>query len=399
MTRYLVKRAVSGLIALFIFATFLFFVAQLLIPGDFVGQFALGMSLEERQAWREELGLDRPLGEQYLLWLRNLFNGTLGTSYFGGPVTAVLYSAIAPTLLIFGPGTLIAFLLGLWLGKVTAWRSPKLLSGTATFSAVTFYTAFPPWLTFLMVYFFGLRLGVFRLQLDFQLWRTSPLPRPIVESHMVATLAVGTLLLIAINLILKRVWRWRLPMLLNMAVLIAGAIVSWHVLGFGPQAMSLFEFVTLPIATYVLLSFGEVVLIMQTSMRDTLSEDYVQAARAKGLPESVVRDKHAARNAVLPVLSKFAVSLPYLMTGLIMIEDAFLRHGAVSDSRMPGLGYRPGISWTLFGSVSSQDMPVVMGVLLVVGVLSLAARLILDVLSAYLDPRIRFGARAPRNLR
>jgi len=216
---------------------------------------------------------------------------------------------------------------------------------------------------------------------------------------MVATLAVGTLLLIAINLILKRVWRWRLPMLLNMAVLIAGAIVSWHALGFGPQAMGLFEFVTLPIATYVLLSFGEVVLIMQTSMRDTLSEDYVQAARAKGLPESVVRDKHAARNAVLPVLSKFAVSLPYLMTGLIMIEDAFLRHGAVSDSRMPGLGYRPGISWTLFGSVSSQDMPVVMGVLLVVGVLSLAARLILDVLSAYLDPRIRFGARAPRNLR
>jgi peptide/nickel transport system permease protein len=129
-----------------------------------------------------------------------------------------------------------------------------------------------------------------------------------------------------------------------------------------------------PVLLYVLLSFGETMLVMQTSMQDTLGEEYITAAQAKGIPDRVVRDRHAARNALLPVLSRLLISLPYLLTGLVIVEDV--------------VGWR-GMSQALFDSLYQQDMPTVMGGLLVVGVIASVARLVLDVLYAYLDPRIR----------
>jgi peptide/nickel transport system permease protein len=118
-------------------------------------------------------------------------------------------------------------------------------------------------------------------------------------------------------------------------------------------------------------------LIMRTSMTDTLKEDYITTARAKGLPNRLVRDRHAARNALLPVFSRLIVSLPYMLTGLVIIEVAV---------RWPGL------SGSLFGALYQQDMPMVMTGLLVVGLLAAVARLSLDVLYAFLDPRIRYDA-------
>ena len=116
-------------------------------------------------------------------------------------------------------------------------------------------------------------------------------------------------------------------------------------------------------------------VIMQNSMKDVVREPYVEAARAKGLPENEVRDKHAARNALLPVLSRFFITLPFLLGGIVIIEDSL---------NWPGMGA------SMFGSLYWQDMPVVMGFLLVIGVLSLVLRLGIDILAAYLDPRIRF---------
>jgi peptide/nickel transport system permease protein len=147
--------------------------------------------------------------------------------------------------------------------------------------------------------------------------------------------------------------------------------------------MDVVTVVAVPVITYVLLSFGETMLIMRTSMMDTLKEEYITTAEAKGLPNAVVRDKHAARNALLPVLSRLVVSFPYLLTGLVIIEDT--------------LGW-PGMSGMLFNALYNQDVPVVMGGLILVGLLSAGARLILDVLYAYLDPRIRFQAHSTGRL-
>jgi peptide/nickel transport system permease protein len=117
-------------------------------------------------------------------------------------------------------------------------------------------------------------------------------------------------------------------------------------------------------------------LIMRGSMTEVLTEEYVNVAKAKGLSPKVVRDRHAARNAILPVISRLIISLPYLLTGIVIVEDALAW---------------PGIGTGMMISLYWQDIPFVMSVMLIVGVISLVARLILDVVVAYMDPRIRFS--------
>ena len=162
MIRYLSKRVLSSLVALLLFLTFMFFVAQVIIPTDFTTQFAMGMDREARAQMAQELGIDQPLWAQYLLWFRRLFSGNLGTSFYGYPVVDALKALIPYTLLVLLTGTLIAFAFGQWLGKVTAWRGPGLLTSSATLGAITLYTTFPPWLAFLITYFLARRLDLFR---------------------------------------------------------------------------------------------------------------------------------------------------------------------------------------------------------------------------------------------
>jgi peptide/nickel transport system permease protein len=240
-----------------------------------------------------------------------------------------------------------------------------------------------------MIYFFARRLELLADFINFdpsyslgrdlrrEIWGATTLSVPTVMLYVVVTLAGTGLVLAAVNWILGRTLRRRLPVLLFLPLMAAGSVGSWSILGFLPQALDVLYHASLPLATYVLLSFGETMLIMRTSMMDSLKEEYVNLARAKGLPERVVRDKHAARNALLPVFSRLIISLPYLLTGLVIIENEF--------------GW-PGMSGSLFSAMNNQDIPVVMGALLVVGVLSAVARLVLDVLYLYLDPRIRHGA-------
>jgi peptide/nickel transport system permease protein len=390
--RYLLKRALSSLVALFLFVTFMFFAVEILIPNDFTVQYAQDLNQAQREKIKQALGIDLPLGQRYLHWIRNLLSGDLGTSFYGGPVAETLRALLPYTLLIFFTGTIIAFQLGLWLGKVTGWRGPGLLSSSMTLGAISLYTAFPPWLAFLVVYFFARRfrlLAIIAHVLDFTpssnlsrglnpyIWSTRALDVPQVMFYVSVTLVGAALVLAAANWGLGHTVRRRLPDLLNLFLLITIWIGSWYTLGFGPQALDIAFHASVPVLTYVLLSFGEKMLIMRASMTDTLHEDYVVTARAKGLPDPVVRDRHVARTALLPVFSKLIVSLPYLLTGLVIVETALAW---------------PGISSAMFGSFYQQDMPVVMGGLFLIGVLCAVARLVLDVVYAYLDPRIRYGA-------
>jgi peptide/nickel transport system permease protein len=396
MVRYLLKRAVWGLITLFIFLTVIFFAAQILIPGDFASQYRLFMSADEVDQIREALGIDLPLWKQYVNWLGMLARGNLGISYWNGmAVTEVLMSVLPLTIFIFGLGTAIAFSIGQWLGKVTAWRRSRLSSGAATIGAIMLYTSFPPWLAFLMTYFFARRMNVVRNLFDLEasriLWHESEISSVSVLWAMLATIAALFALLLLVNWMLQRKKQMKLPALLSILVLLVGPVAIWYALGIGPLAMDIVFVLALPLLTYVFLSFGETLLITRTSMMDTVHEEYVFTARAKGLPEKVVRDKHAARNALLPVLSRLITSIPYLLTGLIILEYSF---GFSHRSGLASLRGSPdawgGLGSAMFGALVAQDMLVVIGALLVVGILSLIARLLLDVLQAYLDPRIRY---------
>ena len=392
MARYLIRQAVLSLVKLFLFATMMFLFIQLLIPGDWVDQFSLFLSGEQEEALRAELGLNLPIWERYLDWLRKLITLDLGNSFTGERIADVLNAVIPPTLFVFVIGTVLAFLIGMWLGKRTAWRGSGFLSSVTTLGGITLFTSFPPWLAFLMTYLLaggrnfvvmgergGLRTVGFRA-LNVDLWREVEASPSAILFQMFLTLVAVTVIMLIISHLFTRSTRRRIPGLVVLLLVVAGTAGTWVLLGIADLALDILKQAWLPILTYTLLSFGETMLIMQSSMTEVLKEEYVNTAHAKGLPASTVREKHAVRNALLPVLSRLVISMPYLVTGVVIIESA--------------VGW-PGMGTAMWNALYWQNMPVVMAVVLIVGVLSLIARLLLDVLIAYLDPRIRYDFREP----
>jgi peptide/nickel transport system permease protein len=124
-----------------------------------------------------------------------------------------------------------------------------------------------------------------------------------------------------------------------------------------------------------LIGYGGTMLLMRTSMLETLREDYILTARAKGLPDKTVRDKHAARNALLPVWTSLVFSIGGVINGGIITETIFSW---------------PGIGLTLLKAATSEDIPVAMGVFTILGVMTLVSHLVADIGYAFLDPRIRY---------
>lgn len=393
MTRYLIRQSLLSLIKLFLFLTVMFFLIQIIMPGDYVDQFTLQLNRAQRDALRDKFGLGLPIWERYLRWLGKIARLDLGLTFSNVPVVDVLEVIIPPTLLVFFTGTALAFLIGLWLGKRTAWRGPGLVSGVTTLGGLTLFTSFPPWLAWLMTYYFtrggdfvisgslgGISRTIAFKGLDRQVWTGVETPPYVITFHMFLTLVGAAIVVVVANGLLRRFTRRGLPGIVALLLTAVATVGSWYALQMEALAFDILSISWLATLTYTLLSFGETMLIMQSSMADVLQEEYITTARAKGLPASTVREKHAARNAILPVLSRLVISLPYLLTGIVIIESS--------------LGW-PGMGTTLWNSLYWQDMPLVMDVLLIVGVLSLVARLVLDVLIAYLDPRIRYGQRDP----
>ena len=383
MIRFLFKRTLWAALIIFLFATVMFFLLQIIIPHDFTVQFALGLTRAQREVMQEELGLHLPLWQQYTNWLSNFFNGTFGESFYGYPVVEILKATIPTSLLIFLTGTALAFIIGLSLGRFIGWRGSGPITSLTTFGGIALYTTFPPWLAWLITYFIGRRMRFFRSVfgsssfegLDFKIWGDFPHAPSVVAWRMVISLIIATLVLLAFNALLHRLTRRRIPTWIIIPLIAVGSAGSWYAFEFNLQALDILSRAAIPALTYTALTFGETMLIMRTSMADTLEEEYITVARAKGLPERIVRNKHAVRNAILPVVSRLVITLPYLMTGVVIIEDVF--------------GW-PGVGSVLFDSLYQQDMPIAMAILLFVGAFSLISRLLLDILLAYFDPRIRY---------
>ena len=372
------RRFISGLILLFIFVSIVFFAVNTLLPGDWVSQFAMGLSNEESAQLRSELGLDQGVWDRYVIWLGNLLRGDLGRGFrlgsLGEPVVDTLKQVIPSTILVFGVGTVLAFMLGEWLGRVIAWRKPDFLTGSATFSAITLYTSFPPWLAFLFSYFLIRKYNLLSTAPDRTVWRKAPITWSQTISDMVFALLVIILVVVVLNYLYKRWKRRGLPRLLLLTVITAAWYGSWQVMDILPYARDVIRIAALPLGVYVLLTFGEIMLIMRTTMVDTLHEQYITTARAKGLSPAAVRDQHAARNALIPVASRMVVSLPFILTGMVMLERALDWDG---------------VGNTLFLALARQNVTLAVGAFLVIGAFSLTARLVLDVLVLYLDPRLR----------
>lgn len=390
----MLRRLGSGLVTLFLFVTLLFFIVNLLIPGDYVSQFIL--TGDQGAALREQLGIDRPLVVQYFDWLTSIASLDLGTSFGGFEVWDAIREALPSTLLLLAVGLAIAFVVGGWLGRVSAFHSSSFLSATLTFIAIVCLTAFPPALAFAMEDFLRSTMGYTSLggfgSIEEELWLVSSLSPGQVMWRMLLVLAVTFGALWIVESFVMAVWRRRVPRWLFLAAMVAVPLLVWRFMGLSERVFDLAGTMILLLVGVLILTFGDVLLVTRAAMDDVLLEDYVMVARAKGLPEKEVRDHHAARTAVLPVLSRFTVSIPYFLTGLVILEAVFGGVGASSGfARVTQqVSSPPGMGVLIFDSVRTQDTPTIVGSMLIVGIITLLVRIALDLAHAALDPRIRF---------
>lgn len=384
MGKFLFSRLVQIAVTMFIFlgATYFILDAQ---PGDITLQYMNPrFTAEHREQLARRLGLDRPVTERFLRWLGNMARGNLGDSFAEQrPVMEIIQERAPRTIFLFLTAAIIQFIMGYFLGRILAWeRGTGLEYGITIFGAIM-YTIFTPWFALIMIWLFSYQLKWFPLGkfLDPTVWRKLPADSPItanvIFNQMMLTTSILILAIIVIYIIasrrnpgkaVERTWQ--------LGSLTAIALVMWWVLNdFGFLAWDIIRHLVLPVLTLTLINFSGTMLLTRTTMLETLREDYIMAARAKGLAEKDVRDCHAARNALLPVFTSFIINLPFIMSGGIITETIF---------SWPGMGL------TLLNASSASDIPVVMGAFVFIGVLALFAHLVADFAYALLDPRIRY---------
>lgn len=306
----------------FVILTVLFFLFRL-SPGDPISKVVDPMLTPEDMAHLiEQMGLDKPLWEQYIFYIRNFFTGNFGVSFhYGEPVSRIILDKLKWTVLLFTTSTVLAALAGVYLGKIAAWNKGKRLDNIMSISALVCYTLFIPWFALLLLWILGFKLGLFPLGgvLSPELW-------------------VGN--------------------------------ASWL-----QKTLDLFHHLLLPLLTLFIINLGSYLLLMRSSMLSVLREDYIITARAKGLSERVIRDKHAAKNAALPVITSVGLSLAFSINGGALTEQIFTW---------------PGIGRELIFAVSNNDYPLAQACFLLIALVVLTANLIVDLLYAWLDPRITY---------
>jgi peptide/nickel transport system permease protein len=383
MRRYLLTRIGQNLLTFFLFLTLVYVLIDAQ-PGDFGNQFLKDPRLtpEQRAILRSNLGLDKPVLERYFIWLKNIFRGDFGISFSNYPrqVLDVIAERAPRTLLLFLSATILSYAIGFLTGKILAWKRGGWTEYGGTIAGVALYTVFLPWFALMMVWFWGYTLKIFPIGkfLNPVLWRDAPVNANYVFNRMLITSFIAVVVLFVWFFLARRLNpRQRIPVSwLGVAIVIIGLLFFWLNTGVSRYAADILHHLILPICTLALVNFAGTMLLTRNSMLETLREDYIMAARAKGLSEKIVRDKHASRNAMLPVVTAFVLAVAFILDGGVITETTF---------SWPGMGL------TLLQAALVEDIPMVIGALVFTGFLALTAHLVADILYAVLDPRIRYS--------
>ncbi len=405
MTRYLINRIILSVFTFFAFVTIVYFLMDLQ-PGSFANIYLSDPNLTpaQREILSESLGLNRPVHERYFIWMGNMFKGDLGISFsnYPRPVSEILIERAPRTLMLFITATVVSWYSGFLAGKLLAWRRGGLFEYLVTVGGVTLYTVFTPWFGLMMIWLFAFQFDMFPTGkfLTPTLWRQTDISANSVFLRLLLTLLVSGIALLAWLLFLRRldpVTRKKINWIGPLLIVASGAVywfgmtgtqacsinvewafIDWAIPAQGASCymVNMLYHLTLPIFVVTLISFAGTMLLTRNSMLETLREDYILTARAKGLPEKVIRDKHAARNAMLPVVTALVFSLAFALDGGVITETIF---------SWPGMGL------TLVTAAQVEDIPMVVGALVFTGSLVLMAHLVADILYAYLDPRIRYS--------
>ena len=383
MRRYISRRLLQNLLTLFLFLTLVYLLLDAQ-PGDFGNIYASDPRLTpaQRQQLRANLGLDKPVLVRYGIWLGNVVRGDFGISYSNYPrkVLDIIAERAPRTVILFISINVLAYYIGFLMGKILAWKRGSTFEYVSTILGVTLYTVFVPWFALMMIWFFAYTLDWFPIGkfVDPIKWLNAPVDANYIFNRMLLTAFIASLIIFVWTIYARRLNpAQRQPVLYGgVAVVLVAAIAYWWSTGVGGYALDIAHHLVLPIVTLATVNFAGIMLLTRNSMLETLREDYIMAARAKGLPEEVVRDKHAARNTMLPVATSFVLAISFVLDGGIITETIF---------SWPGMGR------TLLLAAQEQDIPMVIGALLFTGVLALLGHLFADILYAFLDPRIRYS--------
>jgi len=393
---FLARRLVWALITIIIFVAILIVVLEVWVPYSWADiQGFPPLNPTEREELRESLGLNRPLPIRYGEFLLGLARGDLGSSFGGSPVTELIRDAMPVTLTVFLVGTVLGWVSGELLGRIGSWNRSVVSGSALSTLGIASAAIFPPFLVFVLVFtlrepLLASRDAIGLPQDSLELWRgvLTGQEGALMPSEVWWVVALSLSAAVIAALIARAMARRIGLRLIEVAALPAaftGAGLGIWLSGLGPHALDLMYRVDITVTTgrgspimaligVALLTFGQVMLLMGAGMDAQRDEDYVLTGRAKGLADHVVRDRHVARNAIPPVLAGSFLTFPTVLAGMMIIEF---------ELEMAGL------SSVLFDAIESQDIPVIMGILVVLGLVGVAFRLVTDVAIATLDPRRR----------
>lgn len=378
------RRVLQALFTLWLLVTVVFLTVHL-APGDPTLHLALHPDLPAaaREMQIQRLGLDRPVLVQYGRYLAGLLVGDLGVSatLYPRDVGEVIAQRLPRTLALLGLATVAAFAIGLVAGRWSAWRRGTAADTGATMLAVFLHTAFPPWVALLAIWVFAFELGWFPSGrfLTASVWRDAPWGSTQVFGHLFAGMTLLAVALVATWVATSRVDRprhRRLAKVVGPALVLAAAAVAGLLHPMRALAANILWHTALPTLTLTLLAFGATMLLTRTSLLETLEQDHVLVARARGLPERLVRRDHVSRPAMNPLVASLVLSMAGLVTGSIVFEAVF---------SWPGLGL------TFVDAAIGGDVPLATGIVLTYGVILLVAHVALDAIQTRIDPRLRVG--------
>jgi peptide/nickel transport system permease protein len=319
MGAYIIRRLITAIPTLIAISMVIFAILAL-APGDPLSDLALNPSVppEVRQNIRKKLGLEDPIPVRYAKWASSLFRMDFGYSFrTRAPVIDLLKQRMLTTLYISGTAFLLSILIAIPIGVLSAVKQYSLFDNVAT-----------------TVAFIGFSLPTFCTGLFFILLFT-----------------------------IKLGW---LPSIYRSTIDTGGLEGVWDRIR---QAI-------MPITVLALFQAAALMRFMRASMLETIHQDYVRTARAKGLSEGKVINRHAVRNALIPVITIIALSIPGVITGAVVTEQIF---------KVPGMGA------LLITAIQNNDTPVVMAIAFMFSILVVLFNLIADVIYGVLDPRIKYN--------
>jgi peptide/nickel transport system permease protein len=323
--RFALRRAGFFLLTLWAALTLNFLLPRVM-PGNpveaAIASLHVPLTPNEISAIAAQFGINehQSLISEYFTYLGHTLTGNLGVSFvhYPTPVTTYIATGIWWTLGLVGTTTVLAFLLGTAVGAIAAWRRGSRLDSTIP-PLLVFTTAVPIfWVGLMLILVFSSVLG----------WLPSKGGYSLGVTPSLTPAFIGDVL----------------------------------------------EHAILPAAALLITTIGAWVLTMRNTMVGTLTEDYVRMARAKGLPSHRIMVNYAARNAILPNLTGFAMSLGFVVSGAILVEYVF--------------NY-PGVGFMLLQAVESNDYPLMQGLFLLITVAVLVCIVLSDIATAILDPRTR----------